>query len=122
MRIVLGGYLGATAAMALFQNLAGARKRIALSVDQLLDIQGQLNVAAAVEPLARAAFVGLELGKLRLPETQNIGFDATDASHVPNLEVEAVGDRWQVERSLLRKLNGHIHGKAETAILVETLR
>ena len=100
--IVLRLWLRGCPAVALLQRLPRARQRIALSVDQVLDLQGQLNVATAVKPLASAAFVGLELGKLRLPETQNIGLDAADAGHIPNLEVKAVGDRGLVEVALLR--------------------
>jgi hypothetical protein len=70
-------------------------------VDQPLDFQGQFHIAAAVKPLAGSALVGFELGKLRLPEAQDIGFDAADARHIANLEVEAVGDRGRIEGALL---------------------
>jgi hypothetical protein len=61
-------------------------------VDQVLDLQHKLNIFAAVEALAGAAFVGLELGKLRLPKAQDIGFNAADARDIANLEVETVRD------------------------------
>ena len=82
----------AAAALSLFQSLTGASECVALGMDQMLDLQSQLNIAAAVEPLAGSALVGFELRKLRLPKAQDIGFDATDAGDVANLEVEAVRD------------------------------
>ena len=79
--------------MGLFQSLTGAGEGVALGVDQVLDLQDQFNISAAIEPLTGSAFVGLELGKLRLPKAQDIGFEAADAGHIADLEVEAVGDR-----------------------------
>jgi len=92
LRVALGDGLGSLAAMALLENLPSASKGIALIADEVLDPQGQLDVMAAIEPLAGSTFIGLELGKLRLPKTQDIGLEATDARHIANLEVEAVGD------------------------------
>ena len=89
------------AALALFQNLFGAGEGVALGVDQPLDIQGQFHIAAAIKPLASTALVGLELRKLRFPESQDVGFDFADARHVPNFEIEAVGDRGRIEGALL---------------------
>jgi hypothetical protein len=65
-------------------------------VDQVLDLQGEFNVVAAIEALTSSTFVGLELWKLGLPKAQDIGFDAADAGHIANLEVEAVGDLGRV--------------------------
>jgi len=76
----------------LLQGLARARERIALGVDQVLDLQSQLDIMTAVEPLAGAALVGFELRKLRLPKAQDIGLYFADTGHITNLEVEAVGD------------------------------
>jgi len=77
----------------LFQSLAGARKRITLSVDQPFDFQGKFYVAFAIKPLSRAALVGLELRKLRLPEAQYIGFYFADARNIADFEIETVRDR-----------------------------
>jgi hypothetical protein len=104
----------------LVQGLAGAGERVSLGVDQTFDLQGQLDVAAAVKALAGPAFVGLELGKLRLPKAQDVGLELTDAGHISNLEVETVGDRGRVEGALVGKLRGHSDGEEETAIVVET--
>ena len=38
-----------------------------------------LDIATAVEALAGSAFMRLELGKLALPEAQNIGGDIAEA-------------------------------------------
>jgi hypothetical protein len=57
-----------------------------------LDAQGGLDVLAAVEALAGAALVGLELGELGLPEAQHVGGQGEQPSHVADAEVELVGD------------------------------
>jgi hypothetical protein len=43
----------------LLKGLASAGERVALAVDQPLDLQRHFNVAAAIKPLAGSAFVGL---------------------------------------------------------------
>jgi hypothetical protein len=88
-------------AMILFEDLTGANQRIALIADQMLDLQSQLNVITAVKPLAGSTFIGLELVELRLPKAQDIGLNATDARHIANLEVEAVGDDRRVKVAIL---------------------
>jgi len=100
VRIALGLWLRGrpgrlAVSLSLFESLTGAGERIALSVDQVLNFQSQLYVAAAIKPLAGSALIGFELRKLRLPKAQDISFDAADASDIANLEVEAVGDRGQ---------------------------
>lgn len=59
--------------MALLQCLTCAGKRIALAVNQALDIESQLDIATAIEPVSCSALVRLELRKLRLPKAQYIG-------------------------------------------------
>ena len=100
LRIRLRLRLGNAFAVALLQGLACARKRIALGVDQVLDLQSQLDIMTAIKPLAGAALVGFKLRELRLPKTQNIGFDLADAGHIANLEVEAVGDRGGIDDAI----------------------
>jgi hypothetical protein len=81
----------------LLESLAGSGESVALNVDKLLDPQGDLDIAAAIEPLASSTLVGFELGKLRLPKAQDIGLDFADARHITDLEVKAVGDRGLVK-------------------------
>ncbi len=72
-------------------------KRVALGVDQALDLHRHLHVAAAIEPLAGSAFVGLQLRKLRLPEAQDVSLHAAELRDISNFEVEAIRDRrWLV--------------------------
>ena len=77
-------------AMALLEGLACARERIALGVDQVFDLQGQLDIMTPVEPLAGSALVGFKLRKLRLPKAQDIGFNFADSGYIADLEVETV--------------------------------
>jgi len=99
--IALGDGPRSMMAMALLENLPSASKGVALFADETLDLQGQLNVMAAIKPLAGSTLVGFELGKLRLPKTQNISLDATDAGHIANFEIEAVGDDRRVKVAIL---------------------
>src|ERR1039458_7400796 len=91
----------------MLQRLTRRSSDLALGVNQVLDLQCQLNIIAAIKPLAGAALVGLELRKLRLPKAQDIGFDAADARHIANFEVEAVGDQGRIGSAILGKLHGH---------------
>ena len=80
------------AVLHLLQRLPRARQGIAFTVYQPLDFENQLHIAAAIEPLAGSAFVGLQLRKLGLPEAQHIRFQPADTGYIANLEIEAVGD------------------------------
>jgi hypothetical protein len=115
LRIALGDRLRSMVAMALLENLPSASQRVALVADEALDLQGQLDVMAAIKPLAGSTLVGFELGKLRLPKTQDIRLDATNAGHIANLEVEAVGDDRRVKVAILGKLHGHGEDEEDTA-------
>jgi hypothetical protein len=79
------------------ESLTGAGKGVSLPVNEPLDFEGEFDIAATVEALPGTALVGLELRKLRLPEPQDIGFYATDAGDVSDLEIEAVGDGGRVD-------------------------
>jgi hypothetical protein len=79
--------------MSCLKGLTSARKGIALVVDQTLYFQSRLYVATAIKPLSCAAFAGLELGKLRLPKSQDVGFYLAQVGHISNLEIETVRDR-----------------------------
>ena len=83
-------------------------------MNQLLDLQGQFYVPAAIKPLTGTALVGLELGKLRLPKAQYISLDAANAGHVANLEIEAVGDRRCVKVASFGLLHSHNEGEQRT--------
>ncbi len=77
------------------EDLPGAGDGVALVVEQALDSEGHLDVALAVEALAGATLVGLELRELGLPETQDVGGDIAQLGYIPNAEVELVrNDGW----------------------------
>lgn len=119
LRVALCAGLGprtATRSALEIKGLAGSGQRVSLGVDQAFDFKGQLDFAAAVKPLAGAAFVGFELRKLRLPKAQNISFKLAKARHISNFEVEAVGDRRRVVGALVGELRGHNDDKEEPEI------
>jgi hypothetical protein len=62
-------------------------------MNEALDLKRHFDVAPAIEALAGAAFCGLELWKLRLPEPQNVRLDFADACNVADLKIETVWDR-----------------------------
>jgi len=74
------------------QCLARAGEGVSLAVDELFDPEREFYFAPAVEPLAGAAFVGFEIGKLGLPETEHIWFHSADAGHVPYAKVKPIGN------------------------------
>ena len=77
------------------EGLAGAGDGVALVVEQALDAESHFDVALAVEALAGAALVGLELRELGLPETQDVGGDIAQLRYIANAEVELVrNDGW----------------------------
>ena len=86
------------------QRLPRPGNRVALSVNQPLDLKGQFHLAAPVKPLTRAALVGLQLRKLRLPETEDVWFYTTDARYIADLEVKAIGDDRRVDNALSGKV------------------
>lgn len=90
-----------------FQRLSRAGQRIPLAVNELLDPQSQFHLAATVEPLTGAAFIGLEVGKLGLPETQNIGLYGADFCDIADTKIEPVGDFRSGCVVLLGGLCGH---------------
>jgi hypothetical protein len=88
--------------LCLAQSLPGARKRISLAINEPFDFDRDLNIAFAIEALAGAALIGLQLRKLRFPETKHIRLHFENARHIPDFEVETVGDR--------RSFNGALRG------------
>jgi hypothetical protein len=75
-----------------FKDLAGAGNGVALVVEKALDAKSHLDVAATVEALAGAAFVGLELRELALPEAQDVGRNVAEFGDFADAEVELVRD------------------------------
>ena len=70
-----------------FEDLTGTGDGVALVVEEALDTKGHFDVAAAIETLACAAFVRLELRELALPETQDVGGDVAELSDFAYTEV-----------------------------------
>jgi hypothetical protein len=87
-----------------FERLAGARERISLSVNKAFDFERKLDLAAPIEALAGSALVGLETGKLSLPETKDVRFDSADTGYIPDLEIKAIRDVGRVDNALAGKL------------------
>jgi hypothetical protein len=90
--------------MAGFERVAGSGESVALLVNKALDFERELDFPAAVKTLACAAFIGLELRELGLPETEDVGLNAAQARHVPNFEVKAVRDCRRVDNALAGKV------------------
>src|SRR5215469_11885095 len=65
------GRLGLLLPVCPFQRLAGTGDGVTLAMHQPLDLESEFNLAAAVQALAGAALVGLQLRELRLPETED---------------------------------------------------
>jgi hypothetical protein len=106
--------------MCLIESLAGTGEGVSLGMNEALDFKDELNVAAAVKALAGSTFVGLELGKLRLPEAEDIRLEVEDSGNVANFEVEAVGDcRSGIEGACVSELGSHRENAEATAIEAE---
>ncbi len=84
--------LGCLLALLRLDDLARAWDGVALLVEQRFDVEDGFDVATAVESLAGASLVWFELGKLALPEAQNIGGDVAEARDLAYAEVEFVRD------------------------------
>jgi hypothetical protein len=87
--------------------MARAGEGVAFPVDEALDFESGFDVAATVEALAGSTFAGLELGELRLPEAQDVGFYATDAGDIADFEIETVWNSWLFVHALGGELRGH---------------
>jgi len=74
------------------EDLAGAGDGVALVVEKGLDAEDHLDVPAAVETLAGATFVRLELGKFALPEAEDIGRQVAEFRDFADAEVELIRD------------------------------
>ena len=85
---------------ALIESVSSTAECVALAMNQPLDFESQLHIAPAVKPLSGSTLVGFQLRKLRFPKAQNVAFDRTNTGHIPNLEIEAVGNRRRVKGTL----------------------
>ncbi len=74
------------------EDLPRAGNGIALVIEEAFDAQSHFNIAAAIETLAGAALVGLELRKLALPEAQDIGWNVAELGDFTDTEVKLVRD------------------------------
>jgi hypothetical protein len=86
------GELGFFLFLLAFEDLTSTGDGVALVVEEGFDAEGHLDVATAVEALAGAAFVGLELGELALPEAEDVGWDLAEPGYFADAEVELVRD------------------------------
>jgi hypothetical protein len=75
-----------------FEDLTGTGDGVALVVKEALDTEGHFDVAAAIETLASAAFVRLELREFALPEAEHIGGNVAEFSDLADAKVELVRD------------------------------
>ena len=74
------------------EDLPRTGNGVALAVEQRLDAQGGLDIAATVEALAGAAFMRFQIGKLALPEAQHVGRNLAKFRNLSNAKVELVRD------------------------------
>jgi len=98
--------------MRLFKRLARSWNCVTLAMHQPLDLEHELDIAAAIQTLPRSALVRFQLRELRLPETQNIRFKFADLRDVANFEVEAVRDRRSFDGALSIQLCSHSKGES----------
>ncbi len=75
-----------------FEDLTSAGDGVALVVEEALDAQCHLDVATAIEALAGAAFVRLQLRELALPKAEDVGWDVAEPGDFADAEVELVRD------------------------------
>jgi hypothetical protein len=83
---------GARTAVSTFERLAGTGDGVAFAVHEALDFESQFDLAAAIETLAGAALVGLELGKLGFPKAKDVGLDTAKAGDIADFEIQPIGD------------------------------
>src|SRR5439155_13154319 len=74
------------------EPLLRARDREPFLVEELLDAQHGLDVAAAVDPLSRGVLGGGEGRELRFPVTEHVRLGVGQLAHLPDLEEELVRD------------------------------
>ena len=74
------------------EDLTRAGDGVALAVEKALDAECHLDIAATIETLAGAAFVGFELRELALPEAQDVGRDVAEFGDFADAEVKFVRD------------------------------
>src|ERR1700759_1014541 len=93
------------------EHLPRAGNGVAFAVEKTLDAQRHFDVASAIETLAGAPLVGLELRKLALPETQDVGRNVAEPGNLTDAEVEFVRDIRPGRRGRLADLLMLCHGR-----------
>jgi hypothetical protein len=83
----------------LHQRSARAGDGESFAVQQSLDLENNLHVALAIEPLPAAAFVRFQLRKFRLPKSQHICGQTAQACNIANSKIQFVWNR-----------DGRLHG------------
>jgi hypothetical protein len=63
---------------------------VSLIIEERLDVEHGLDIATAIEALTCAALMRLQLGKLALPEAQNIGRHIAEARDFADAKVKFV--------------------------------
>lgn len=101
------------------EGVARAGEGVAFAVNEALDLESHLDIALAIETLTGAALAGLELRKLRFPESQDVGFDLADAGYVADFEIETVRNRGLFVDALGGQLRGH---KSQSGACIAMLR
>src|SRR6185503_4574005 len=104
----------------LSQYLPRTRERIALSIHQSLDLNRDLDVAFAIEPLPGPALVRLQLRKLRFPESQYVWLNFQKTRNIPDLEIETIGDSRNLDGALRGRMRCH-NKTQQTALLSRSI-
>ena len=91
------------------QLLAGADDGESLFVEQLLDAQNILDVAAAVHSLSGAAFHRLELREFTLPEAQHVGRQAAQRGDFSDAEIKFIRNDDDIRLVFLRSFFSWAH-------------
>jgi len=61
-------------------------------MNELLDAECDVELTAPIKALSGATLVGLELGELGLPESEDVGFDSAEPGDVADAVIKPVGN------------------------------
>jgi hypothetical protein len=75
-----------------FDDLASTRNGVALVIKKSLDVERRFHVAATIESLTGAPFVGFKLRELTLPESQDVCRNVAELRDFADAEVEFIRD------------------------------
>ena len=104
-----GGLPGSTFGRA--SNTTGPLDGIPFVVEQVLNLQHQLDVFAAVQPVALTGLLQPETWELPFPKTEYVLLDARKPTNLPDPEVELVRD------VLLRGMQGRFPHRANIILM-----